>query len=70
LVSNSGDPQADLDYEVLAAIDQLDRLTPGDFVNVRKRLRHQQPSIHDWVAELAQEQAAKPGGQRRAIGFF
>lgn len=65
-----GDPQADLDYEVLAVIDQLDRLTPGDFVNVRKRLRHQQPSIHDWVAELAQEQAAKPGGQRRAIGFF
>lgn len=64
-----GDPKAALGNETLSAIDQLDRLTPGDFANVRKRLRHQQPTIHDWVAELTQEQEAKPGGQRRAIGF-
>lgn len=65
-----GDAQAALGDEVRTAIDQLDRLTPGDFANVRKRLRHQQPTVQDWVAELAQEQAAKPWGQRRAIGFI
>ena len=64
-----GDPKAALGNETLSAIDQLDRLTPGDFANVRKRLRHQEPTVHDWVAELTQEQEAKPGGQRRAIGF-
>ncbi len=65
-----GDLKAALDHEVLTAIDQLDRLTPGDFANVRKRLRHQQATVHDWVSELTQEQEVKPGGQRRAIGFL
>lgn len=64
-----GDPLATLDHAACVAIDQLDRLTPGDFANVRRRLRHQQATMADWLSELTEEQAMKPGAQSRSIGF-
>ena len=64
-----GDPLAALDHAACVAIDRLDRLTPGDFANVRRRLRHQQATLSDWLSELTEEQATKPGSQGRSIGF-
>lgn len=64
-----GDANAALDVNTLKALDSLDRLTPGDFANVHRRLRHQQSDMARWLAELVCEQQAKPGGLRHAIGF-
>lgn len=64
------DTQASLAPEVCQVLDRLDQLTPGDYANVRRRLRHVEPDVQRWLAELAAEQAAKPGAASRQIGFL
>lgn len=64
-----GDPKAPLSEAACMKLDTLDRLTPGDFANVRRRLRHAQPDEARWLSELEAEQVAKPGGGHRQIGF-
>jgi hypothetical protein len=61
-----------LDARVSARLDRLDRLTPGDFANVVRRVRalELQPDADGWLDELEAEHATKPGAARRGIGFM
>lgn len=63
-------PDGELPLEAQRTLQKLDQLTPGDFANVGRRLRHTQADLVRWLAELACEQQAKPGAQNRQIGFF
>jgi AAA+ superfamily predicted ATPase len=64
-----GDAQAPLDSGTEQSLQRLDQLTPGDFANVRRRLRHQPADLTRWLAELTVEQQAKPGAASRSMGF-
>ncbi|NML42504.1 AAA family ATPase [Ramlibacter sp. G-1-2-2] len=57
--------------EVLARLQRLDQLTPGDFANVVRRVTALQLQLDadGWVGELEAEHATKPGARRGGIGF-
>ena len=66
------DVAPDLPSQVAQALQKLDRLTPGDFANVKKRFTalDQIAGTPDWLAELQQEQAAKGDRSNTAMGFL
>ncbi|MBU2410525.1 MAG: AAA family ATPase, partial [Gammaproteobacteria bacterium] len=53
-------------------LQQLDRLTPGDFANVGKRFAALglAGGVDAWITELEAEHRAKPNSARSAIGFL
>ncbi len=55
----------------LAAINRIDRLTPGDFAVIRRQLRHRRniPAAGALVERLRQEVAMKREINKRSIGF-
>ena len=60
------------DERVRAALDQLSRVTPGDFAAVARRVDLMGTGVTaaEFVAELAEEEKVKPGaGRGRRIGF-
>jgi len=61
-----------LDAQVVARLDRLERLTPGDFANVVRRVRslQLQPDSAGWLDELEAEHSTKPGAARGGIGFL
>ncbi len=64
------DAQATVDAQAQARLQRLDRLTPGDFANVQRRLRWLAADAPRWLDELEAEQQAKPGAQAAAMGFL
>lgn len=64
-----GDPLAELESAIVQRLQRLDRLTPGDFANVQRRLRHQRADLDRWLAELTAEQQVKPGARTSVMGF-
>lgn len=60
-----------LPTSLVQALIKLDRLTPGDFANVKKRFTTlgQIASDEDWLTELQQEQAAKGERGNTPMGF-
>lgn len=59
----------EMPLEVQRALVELDRLTPGDFFNVRARLRHRHADWRRWLAELALEHEAKRLACKTMSGF-
>lgn len=61
----------EIDPVLRARLDRLDRLTPGDFANVVRRLQMlgMAAEPESVVEELESEQMAKPGARHRVIGF-
>lgn len=61
----------DLPTKVVQALTKLDRLTPGDFANVKKRFStlSQTANAEDWLTELQQEQAVKGERANTPMGF-
>lgn len=57
--------------DIVATLDRLEQLTPGDFANVLRQLRvtGTKATASEIVRLLAAEAAMKPEGRRRAIGF-
>ncbi|NCT66662.1 MAG: AAA family ATPase [Rhodanobacteraceae bacterium] len=55
----------------LAQLDRLDHLTPGDFANALRQMRvtGERATAERLVRLLSVEQAMKPEGRRRGIGF-
>lgn len=69
-VPNTDGPP-DLPPSLMQALTKLDRLTPGDFANVKKRFTTlgQTANAEDWLAELHQEQASKGERSNTPMGF-
>ena len=69
----AGDMERDSEVQkpVLARLDGLETLTPGDFSNVLRQLRitGQPAASSNIVALLAAEAAMKPEGRHRTVGF-
>jgi transitional endoplasmic reticulum ATPase len=49
---------------------RLDRLTPGDFANVARRVRSLGLPAEAWIDELLAEHDSKAGATRRRVGFL
>ena len=61
-----------LDADTTHQLAKLDRLTAGDFANVKKRFTALActATAHDWLSELQQEQAAKGERVNTPMGFM
>jgi SpoVK/Ycf46/Vps4 family AAA+-type ATPase len=59
----------ELDTETATRLRALELLTPGDFANVAKRMRHLGLPTSSWMEELEAEHAAKGQGTWTRVGF-
>ena len=67
------DPNGPLrpDARAVARLSAMDKLTPGDFANVKRRLSSLGLDVdfHEWIDELQAEHDTKPGAAGKSIGF-
>jgi SpoVK/Ycf46/Vps4 family AAA+-type ATPase len=61
-------PRPELAAADATRLARLDKLTPGDFANVARRMKRREPKVESWLTELESEQAAK-GRPHSRIGF-
>jgi len=59
------------DARAVARLSAMDKLTPGDFANVKRRLSSLGLDVdpHEWIDELQAEHDTKPGAAGKSIGF-
>lgn len=70
-VSGETNEPSDQRQRAFERIDRMEHLTPGDFANVARQLRvsGEASTAERFAALLAAEEAIKPEGRRRPIGF-
>lgn len=69
---DAGDLTSTLPRDVVHGLVKLDRLTPGDFANVKKRFATLgcEATAEQWLVELQEEQSAKGLSPCRGMGFM
>jgi SpoVK/Ycf46/Vps4 family AAA+-type ATPase len=70
LVFGAADAARQIDDSTRDTLEQLERLTPGDFANAARRVRALGLPVGSWIQELRAEQDSKAGATRRRIGFL
>jgi hypothetical protein len=70
LVFGAPDAAQQIDDSTRDTLEQLERLTPGDFANAARRVRALGLPVGSWIQELRAEQDSKAGATCRRIGFL